>query len=107
MSFLRQRGVVTILVIAQHGVLGSAMNAVVDVSYLADTILMFRHFELEGHVKKAMSVLKKRTGTHEDTIRELRFAPDGFQLGPPLEAFRGVLTGVPEPIRRDAQEQRD
>lgn len=105
LSYLRQRGVMTILVIAQHGVLGSAMNAVVDVSYLADTILLFRYFELEGRVRKAVSVLKKRTGAHEDAIRELRFAAGGFTLGPPLESFRGVLTGVPEVVRPGSQEQ--
>ncbi|MEO6954720.1 MAG: ATPase domain-containing protein [Polyangia bacterium] len=98
LSYLRQRGVMTILVIAQHGVLGSAMNSVVDVSYLADTILMHRHFEMGGRVRKAISVLKKRTGKHEDTIRELKFAEGGVALGPPLSSFRGILTGVPEVI---------
>lgn len=98
LSYLRQRGVMTILVIAQHGVLGSAMNSVVDVSYVADTILMLRRFELGGRVRKAISVLKKRTGQHEDTIRELNFGPGGVTLGPPLSAFRGVLTGVPEVV---------
>jgi circadian clock protein KaiC len=95
LSYLRQRGVVTILIVAQHGVVGSTMNAVVDVSYLADTILILRHFEVEGRVRKAISVLKKRTGMHEDTIRELKMGHGGVALGPPLSAFRGILTGVP------------
>ena len=69
----------------------------IDVSYMADTVLLLRYFEAEGKVRKAMSVVKKRSGAHEDTIREYSLGlPDGIRIGPPLTGFRGVLTGVPE-----------
>jgi circadian clock protein KaiC len=71
------------------------MGAPVDVSYLADTVILTRFFEARGSVKKAISVIKKRSGAHETTIRELSFAADGIQIGQPLEDFDGVLTGVP------------
>jgi circadian clock protein KaiC len=94
LTFLNQRGVVTILVMAQHGFLG-AMETPVDVSYLADTVLMLRYFEAEGAVHRAVSVMKKRSGSHENTIRELTITPQGILVGKPLSKFRGVLTGVP------------
>jgi circadian clock protein KaiC len=94
MSYLRQRGVVTILVLAQAGLVG-AMASPVDVSYLADTVVLLRYFESLGRVGKAVSVLKKRSGMHEDTIREFSLGPDGVQVGGPLDKFQGVLTGVP------------
>jgi circadian clock protein KaiC len=95
LTFLNQQGVVTILVMAQHGFLGS-MSSPVDVSYLADTVVLLRYFEAAGAIRRAISVVKKRTGRHEDTIREMRLsAPRGVEVGEPLTAFRGVLTGVP------------
>lgn len=94
LTFLNQRGVVTILIMAQHGFLGT-MATPVDVSYLADTVLMLRYFEAEGAVHRALSVIKKRTGAHENTIRELRITSQGLRVGEPLTKFRGVLTGVP------------
>lgn len=94
LTFLNQRGVVTLLVMAQHGFLGT-MDSPVDVSYLADTVLMLRYFEAEGAVHRAVSVIKKRTGAHENTIRELKITPQGLRVGEPLTRFRGVLTGVP------------
>jgi circadian clock protein KaiC len=94
LSYLRQQGVVTVMVLAQQGVLG-AMSAPIDVSYLADTVLMLRFFEARGRVCKAISVLKKRTGPHEDTIRAFSLGQQGFVVGPPLTRFQGVLTGVP------------
>jgi circadian clock protein KaiC len=95
-SYLRQRGVVLILVMAQHGLVGSNMHAPVDASYLADGVLLFRYFEAEGRVRKAISVVKKRSGPHEDTIRELvTVTGSGPAVGPPLTQFRGVLAGVP------------
>ncbi|HVF29195.1 MAG TPA: ATPase domain-containing protein [Pyrinomonadaceae bacterium] len=94
LTFLNQRGVVTLLVMAQHGFLGS-MATPVDVSYLADTVLMLRYFEAEGAVHRAISVIKKRTGAHEKTIRELEITSQGIRVGEPLTKFRGVLTGVP------------
>lgn len=94
LTFLNQRGVVTLLVLAQHGFLG-AMAAPVDVSYLADTVLMLRYFEAEGAIRRAVSVIKKRSGAHENTIRELKITSEGIRVGEPLTKFRGVLTGVP------------
>lgn len=95
LTFLNQKGVVTLLVMAQHGFLGS-MSSPVDVSYLADTVVLLRYFEAAGAIRRAISVVKKRTGRHEDTIREMRLsASRGVEVGEPLTAFRGVLTGVP------------
>jgi circadian clock protein KaiC len=80
---------------AQHGFMGSSMNSPVDVSYLADTVVLLRYFEAAGAIRRAVSVIKKRTGAHEDTIRELRLSADGITVGKPLSEFHGVLTGVP------------
>ena len=96
LAVLNQNGVTTFMVMAQHGLLGPAMQSPIDVSYLADTVIMLRYFEAEGAVRKAISVVKKRSGAHEETIREYRMgAPDGVSVGPPLSGFRGVLTGIP------------
>lgn len=94
LSFLAERGVAGILTLAQSGLMGS-MSSPIDVSYLADTVLLLRYFEASGRVRKAISVLKKRSGMHEDTIRELVIGRGGITLGQPLTEFRGVLTGVP------------
>lgn len=94
LTYLNQQGVVTILVLAPQGFLGQ-MQPPIDLTYLADTVLSLRFFESKGAVHKAASVIKKRTGTHEKTIRELTIDESGVFLGPPLEEFRGVLTGVP------------
>lgn len=94
LSYLNQRGVLTIMVLAQHGLVG-AMGVPVDVSYLADAVLLTRFFEARGAMKKAVSVIKKRTGYHEDTIRELTLTPTGMRIGQPLAEFEGVMTGVP------------
>ena len=83
------------MVVAQHGLIGTQMNAPVDISYLADTVVLLRYFETNGRVKKAISVLKRRSGKHEDSIRELKFSSKGISVSGPLEAFRGVLTGIP------------
>jgi circadian clock protein KaiC len=96
LSFLSERQVATIVVLAQHGMLGASMPTPIDLSYLADAIVMLRFFEAEGHVRKAISVVKKRTGAHEHTIRELRLGPDRVHVGGPLEQFHGILTGVPQ-----------
>jgi len=95
LTYLNQKGVVTILVMAQHGFLGGSMVTPVDVSYLADTVLMLRYFEAHGAIHRALSVVKKRTGCHELTIRELEIRSDGLRVGEPLKEFRGVLTGTP------------
>jgi circadian clock protein KaiC len=93
-TFLNQQGVMTLMILAQHGLLG-AMSAPVDVSYLADSVVVFRFFEARGAVKKAVSVIKKRSGVHENTVRELHMTEKGIALGEPLTEFQGVLTGVP------------
>lgn len=95
LSFLNQHGVVTILVMAQYGILGSGMESPVDVSYLADTVILLRFFEAGGKVRKAISVVKKRSGGHEDTVRELKVGPGRIMVGAPLAEFQGVLSGVP------------
>jgi circadian clock protein KaiC len=94
LGYLGQRGVVTLLLAAQHGIIGHTENPV-DVSYLADCVILLRYFETEGAVRQAISVLKRRTGRHERTIRELRIEPGGMRVGPPLVDFEGVLTGTP------------
>jgi circadian clock protein KaiC len=99
LSYLGQKGVTTILVMAQHGLMGSAIQTPIDVSYLADTVLLFRYYELHGEIKLAMSVAKRRGGAHERTIRELHLSSEkGITVGQPLTHLRGVLTGVPIPI---------
>jgi circadian clock protein KaiC len=95
LTYLNQQGVITLLVMAQHGFLGATMATPVDVSYLADTVLMLRYFEAGGAVRRAISVVKKRSGAHENTIREFRISSDGIRVGEPLVKFQGVLTGVP------------
>jgi circadian clock protein KaiC len=94
-SYLNQQGVVTILVLAQHGLVDAA-EAPVDLSYLADTVVTLRFFEAGGEVKQALSVIKKRSGHHEKTIREFKLETGkGIRIGPPLKEFQGVLTGIP------------
>jgi circadian clock protein KaiC len=94
LSYLNQKGVCTIMILAQHGLIGP-MGAPLDVSYLADTVLLTRFFEARGAMKKAVSVIKKRSGAHEDTIRELSMLPNRIELGEPLVGFEGIMTGVP------------
>ncbi|CAA2140578.1 MULTISPECIES: ATPase domain-containing protein [Methylobacterium] len=93
-TYLNQQGVVTILILAQHGMVGK-MESPVDLTYVSDTVVMLRFFEAAGRVRRALSVLKKRTGPHEDTIREFKIDANGLRVGEPLRKFRGVLTGVP------------
>ena len=95
LAYLSQRGVATMLVAAQHGILGSMVSSL-DVSYLADCVIMLRFFETSGSVRKAISVMKKRTGAHESTIREFAVGPKRIRIGQPLREFHGVLTGVPQ-----------
>jgi circadian clock protein KaiC len=94
-SYLRQRGVLTINVMSQQGMLGQALTPV-DVSYLADAVILLRFFEAEGMIRKAISMVKRRAGAHESTIRELHLSSSGISLGEPLTSFRGILTGVPQ-----------
>jgi circadian clock protein KaiC len=95
-AYLNQKGVLTIIVVAQHGMVLSPGGADVDISYLADTVLMFRYYEAFGEVAQAVSVFKKRTGPHERTIRRLVIDEHGVQVGEPLRQFRGIMTGVPQ-----------
>jgi len=95
LAYLGRKGVVTILVVAQHGLVGTNMVSPVDVTYLADTVVLLRHFEAAGALHRAISVMKKRTGGHEGSIRELHFGREGVAAGEPLRRFKGVLTGVP------------
>lgn len=102
LSYLRQVGVATVMVVALHGLVGQ-QQAPIDVSYLADNVILMRYFEAHGRVRRAVSMVKKRTGRHEDTIRELSIENDRLLVGPALDQFRGVLTGSPEFIGdRDA-----
>jgi circadian clock protein KaiC len=95
LQYLNRQGATTFLTVAQHGLVGD-MKAPVDVTYLADTVILLRYYEAIGRVKRAVSVIKKRTGWHEDTIREYQIASRGLSLGEPLDQFQGVLKGVPE-----------
>jgi circadian clock protein KaiC len=97
LSFLNQKGVDTFLILTQQALLGEG-SAGIDISYLADTLLVLRYFESEASVRRAISVLKKRSGAHESTIRELRFSSEGIQIGEPLAGFKGILSGVPDSI---------
>jgi circadian clock protein KaiC len=95
LSYLNNRGVATFLVVAQSGMMGANMASPVDASYLADSVVMLRYFEHAGKIKKAISVLKKRTGAHEESIRELSFDSSGIHLSEPLLRLRGVFSGGP------------
>jgi circadian clock protein KaiC len=96
LSYLNQLGIITILTMAQHGLVGTNMQTPVDISYLADTVFLIRYFEAEGSIRKAISVVKKRSSKHEKTIREYSLGKHRVEVGPVLTEFRGVLTGVPE-----------
>ncbi len=95
LTYLGQRGVLTLMTVAQHGLVGTATQAPVDLSYLADAVILFRYFEASGSVRKAVSAVKKRSGPHENTIRELFLGQGGVRVGPVLDGFQGVLTGTP------------
>jgi circadian clock protein KaiC len=95
LSYLGQRGVLTILVLAQHGLVGP-LEAPLDLSYLSDSVLMLRYFETAGSVRRAISVVKKRSGIHEHTVREFKLSHNGIKLGPPTSGFTGVLAGTPQ-----------
>jgi circadian clock protein KaiC len=95
LSYLGHLGTVTLLVEAQQGLIGPSMRSPVDVSYLADGAVLLRHFEAKGVIRRAVSVLKKRSGAHETSIREMSLGPKGIKVGAPLHDFQGILTGVP------------
>jgi len=94
LTYLGRRGVTTLMVVAQHGMIGE-MRQGIDLTYLADTVILLRYFEALGRVRRAVSVIKKRTGPHEDTIREFHINQSGSIVGPPLAEVQGVFRGVP------------
>ena len=98
LQYLNRQGAATFLTMAQHGLVGD-MKAPVDVTYLADTVILLRYFEAQGHVRRAVSCIKKRTGSHESTIREYCIAAGGLRVGEPLIEFQGVLRGVPSLVK--------
>jgi circadian clock protein KaiC len=111
LSFLSNNGVTCIMTLVQHGIFGNPVDEAADVSYLADTVVLMRYFEVHGSVRQSISVVKKRSGDHERTIRECRVGIGGLRVGEPLRDFQGVLTGVPsytgpkQPLMRDDTNQ--
>src|SRR5262249_44460747 len=96
LSYLNQQGVLTLLLNPQQGLVGTMNTGQLNISYVADVVMLFRFFEASGRLRKAISVLKNRSGSHEDSIRELKIDGKGIRIGEPLSKFRGVLTGTPE-----------
>jgi circadian clock protein KaiC len=105
LMYLGQMGVATIIVSAHQGLIGPNMVSPVDASYLADAVLLLRYYEAEGEVRQALSVVKKRGGAHERSIRDFRLSEKGVHIGEPLRRFRGVLTGVPVPIEEPREDR--
>lgn len=95
LSFLGQRGVTSLMLMTLHGLLGTTPTPAIDISYLADNVLLFRYFEYAAEMRQAVSVYKRRSGPHERTIRELCIDSDGIRVGPPLKNFQGIMTGTP------------
>jgi circadian clock protein KaiC len=110
LSYLGQLGVLTILILAQHGLVGP-LQTPLDISYLSDAVLMLRYFEARGVVRRALSVVKKRSGQHEHTIREFKLGEGGVSVGPPLTEFDGIFSGTPHytgghaPLMRDSADE--
>jgi circadian clock protein KaiC len=103
LTYLNHRGVATLTVLAQHGLLGEPAGKTIDVSYLADNVILFRYFEAFGEVRRAISVMKKRSGPHERTIREFMLSGEGIQIGEPIREFHGVLSGEPTYVGTNAE----
>jgi circadian clock protein KaiC len=99
-SYLNRRRVVTLITLTEHGIFGSDRSTPIDMSFLADNVILLRYFEAQGAIHQALSVVKKRTGQHERTIRELTLKPGSISVGEPLEDLTGVLTGTPQYVRR-------
>jgi circadian clock protein KaiC len=95
LSYLNRKGIVTLLIIAQYGMLGQEVKTPIDLTSITDTVILLRYFEAFGEVRQSIAVLKKRTGGHEHIIRELRLGSHGIRIGEPLKDFQGVLTGIP------------
>jgi circadian clock protein KaiC len=98
LAYLSQQGVLTLLVNPQTGLMGTMSTSQLNISYIADVVLLFRFFEAEGRLRKAISVIKNRGGYHEDSIRELAVDARGVRIGERLTDFKGVMTGTPEYI---------
>jgi len=94
LTYLNQQNVLTFLILTQAGMVGQMQNPL-DLTYLSDSVLLLRYFEANGEIRRAISAIKKRTGHHEPSIREFRMSKGGFEVGAPLEGFRGILTGTP------------
>jgi circadian clock protein KaiC len=94
-TFLSHSGVSALVTVTQSGMVGTTMHGPVDTTYLADNVILFRYFEARGHVRRAISVVKKRSGAHEQTIREFQLSGRGIEVGEPLEGFQGILSGIP------------
>jgi circadian clock protein KaiC len=94
LTYLNQKGVITILILGEHGLLGEGRTDI-DLSYLSDSMLLFRYFEARGRLLKALLVTKSRSNAHESTIREFRLTREGVEVGPVLTDFQGVLLGIP------------
>jgi circadian clock protein KaiC len=108
LQYLNRQGAATFLTVAQHGMVGADMKQPIDITYLADTVILMRYFEALGRVRRAISVVKKRTGSHEDTIREFQIDSNrGITLGDPLVEFQGVLRGVPTYVGASGPLMRD
>jgi circadian clock protein KaiC len=105
LAYLNQQGVITIMVLAQQGLIGH-MQSAVDLTYLADTVVTLRYFEECGAVRQALAVIKKRSGNHERTIREMKIRKTGIEVGPPLTNLQGVLTGVPSFVDKKDRHER-
>jgi circadian clock protein KaiC len=103
LQYLNRQNAATFLAVAQHGMIGDTTQPI-DVTYLADTVILLRYFEAQGQVRRAMSVIKKRAGGHENTIREFKMSGCGITIGPPLEQFEGVLRGVPVFVGKSADQ---
>jgi circadian clock protein KaiC len=104
LQYLNRQGATTFLTVAQHGMVGD-MRSPIDLTYLADTVLLLRYFEAVGRVRRAISVIKKRGGTHEATIREFWIGSSGFKVGPPLHDFQGILRGIPTFVGKDLADE--
>jgi len=104
LTYLGRQGVATFMVVAQGGLIGTNIHSPVDASYLADSVVLLRYFEYDGKVMKAISVMKKRSGAHEQSIRELRLDDKGIHISEPLTQLRGVLTGTPFELKSGKSE---
>jgi circadian clock protein KaiC len=103
LQYLNRQGAATFVTVAQIGMVGD-MRSPFDITYLADTVVLLRYFEALGEVRRALSIIKKRTGAHEATIREYKITNRGLFIGEPLKGFRGVLRGTPEYIAKGTEE---